>query len=157
MINPPTSTPNLFPSSGIEKHLATQGKSQLNNTQQTWENILKQTRTQTGIQGHSPLFRFGHSTAQPSASASTTPTAELNAKKQQLFNAAQSFEALLVYQMFKAMEQTLGGDKLLGENQASKIFKDFLTSERSALAVKSGSTNMGLAKIIYERNSQYIF
>ena len=71
-----------------------------------------------------------------------------NVTNKKLMQASKSFEALLVNEMLKAMRKNLDGDKLIGENNGSKIFKDFLYSEYSQII--SQQADLGLAKSIYQ-------
>ncbi|BBM88330.1 hypothetical protein COTS27_00009 [Spirochaetota bacterium] len=131
-----------------------------------WEQTLNRFQRNTS-EGSSPLFPQGRDLISPLPPAhnsvsgidkNSKPAAisDLEQKKYALFKTAQNFEALLVYQMFKAMEKNLSGDTLLGENQATKIFKDFLTNENSLLAVKNNGASTGLAKLIYEENVKHL-
>ncbi len=75
-----------------------------------------------------------------------------NDKKLQ--EAAKAFEAMLVYRMFKSMQDNVGKNGLINENQGEKIFKDFLLKERSENIVDN--SKLGLAKMIYNQFSKYV-
>ncbi len=101
----------------------------------------------------------------------------LAAKKQQakkLWDVSLALESLFVYKMFQVMRKAnLQGDQLIKQNNAGKIFEDFLTAEQSQLAVQSQSKNLfedpknisipkkpqspfGLASSIYQQNSLFL-
>ncbi len=68
--------------------------------------------------------------------------------------AAEAFESILVYQMFKSMNDNVIKSDLIEENQGEKIFKDFLLKTRSEDLAKN--TKFGIAEIIYKQFSEYV-
>lgn len=88
--------------------------------------------------------------------------AELNTEKNnlrqlerdRLMQASKAFEALLIKEVFKSMRKNLNGDQLIGENSGTRLFKDFLFSERSQIA--ANQSDLGIAKIIFDQQSRYL-
>lgn len=79
----------------------------------------------------------------------------LEEKKKRLWKAAKDFEALLVYQMIRAMRATLNTkESLLYGGNAEDIFQEMLDREYSSLI--SSNTNLGLAIQIYNQMSKYV-
>lgn len=85
---------------------------------------------------------------------STEDNLAKNLEKERLMQASKAFEALLIKEVFKSMRQNLNGDQLIGENTGTKLFKDFLFSERSQIA--ANQSDLGIAKIIFDQQSRYL-
>jgi Rod binding domain-containing protein len=77
------------------------------------------------------------------------------AKKKRLWKVAKEFEAMLIYEMIKAMRATLTPEKsLLYGGHAEDIFQEMLDREYANLM--SSSMDFGLATQIYNQMSKYV-
>ncbi len=74
--------------------------------------------------------------------------------QERLKKASNAFEAILLYQMFKSMNDNIVKASLIQENQGEKIFKDFLLKQRSENIANNAS--LGIAKLIYEQFSKNV-
>ena len=97
---------------------------------------------------------YGVGTSPPSAALAFGPTpaamtraagAMTNAKARA---AAQDFEAMFLNSMFSQMMTGLDGEGPFGGNQATGVWRSFLTNEYSKAFAKTGG--IGLAKHVYD-------
>ena len=74
-----------------------------------------------------------------------------NAQDGKLMKACQDFEAILVKQMLKAMDNTLEKNGLFDGGHAERIYEDMLLDEYSQKIAKTA--NLGVAETLYRQLS----
>ena len=141
----PINEQNYFPSSPGSLDFLKMRQEQGN--LDTFKNLLQQGKTSNNgeIPNTAPDGMRGKSTEDNLAKS---------LEKERLMQASKAFEALLIKEVFKSMRQNLNGDQLIGENTGTKLFKDFLFSERSQIA--ANQSDLGIAKIIFDQQSRYL-
>ena len=141
----PINEQNYFPSSPGSLDFLKMRQEQGN--LDTFKNLLQQGKTSNN--GETP-----NAALDGMKGKSTEDNLAKNLEKERLMQASRAFEALLIKEVFKSMRQNLNGDQLIGENTGTKLFKDFLFSERSQIA--ANQSDLGIAKIIFDQQSRYL-
>ena len=141
----PINEQNYFPSSPGSLDFLKMRQEQGN--LDTFKNLLQQGKTSNN--GETP-----NTVSDGMKGKSTEDNLAKNLEKERLMQASKAFEALLIKEVFKSMRQNLNGDQLIGENTGTKLFKDFLFSERSQIA--ANQSDLGIAKIIFDQQSRYL-
>ena len=141
----PINEQNYFPSSPGSLDFLKMRQEQGN--LDTFKNLLQQGKTSNN--GETP-----NAALDGMKGKSTEDNLAKSLEKERLMQASKAFEALLIKEVFKSMRQNLNGDQLIGENTGTKLFKDFLFSERSQIA--ANQSDLGIAKIIFDQQSRYL-
>lgn len=141
----PINEQNYFPSSPGSLDFLKMKQEQGN--LDTFKNLLQQRKTSNSAETPNPAL-------DGMKGKSTEDNLAKSLEKERLMQASRAFEALLIKEVFKSMRQNLNGDQLIGENTGTKLFKDFLFSERSQIA--ANQSDLGIAKIIFDQQSRYL-